>query len=166
MVCQHQEIQPLFSSEFRQFTVELWARPETPVTGADQIICERPLMIDQGNLMGLPSDLRVNFRVGIDAEGRPFAGYHGSGSDLIFVEAKATQATPLATNEWVHLAATYGGRFTTEGYWDGALRLYINGEMLAERAVNGAITQADIRDRGTILGGLAGTVDNLPQWFS
>jgi hypothetical protein len=113
--------------EFRQFTVELWARPEDPASGSDQILVERPIYVDQGNIMGLPSDLRLNFRIGVDADGLAYAGYHGAGSDLIFVEAKASPLTPLVEGEWAHLAATYGGAYTVEGYWEGELRLYING---------------------------------------
>jgi len=117
--------------DFRQFTVEAWARPQNPASGVEQIVIERPMEIPQGNIMGLPADVRVNFRVGIDATGRPYAGYHGAGSDLIFTEAKAPATAVLPADQWTHLAAVYGGDFTASGYWEGELRLYVNGNLAA-----------------------------------
>jgi len=117
--------------EFRTFTVEAWIRPENPVSGAQQVVVERPMIYPQGNPQGDPSVVRVNFRMGIDADGRPFAGYHGAGDDIIFREAKAAPQGVLLPNNWVHLACTYDGFYTVDGYWVGALTLYVNGIIAA-----------------------------------
>lgn len=145
-------------TDFRQFTVEVWTRPQNPTSGVDQIIVERPMTVPQGNTMGLPFGVRVNFRVGLDANGRPYAGYHGSGEDLIFVEATADSPAPLPADQWTHLAATYGGDFTASGYWEGELRLYVNGNLAAatpssEIPVNGWFggLEPDVVNYGFIL---------------
>ena len=105
----------------RNWMVEAWVRPENPVSGLDQIIVERPLLVENGNPMGWPTSLRYNFRLGIDATGVPFTEYTGAGFDTLNVNARAVGGV-LAPNAWVHLAASYNGLTKR-------LELYINGEL-------------------------------------
>jgi hypothetical protein len=85
-------------------------------------------MMEQGNPMDLTPGIRVNFRLGINADGAPFAGYHGVGKQLIFVKAQADPGRAIRTNEWTHLAATYQYQSATN---HGMLILYINGQAVA-----------------------------------
>ncbi|NQU38887.1 MAG: matrixin family metalloprotease [Lentisphaerae bacterium] len=110
----------------REFTVEAWANPLMPAKGTRQVIVERPFLLAQGNPDDLSARIRLNFRIGLDASGRPFAAYNGSGSQGVFVEALAGPNWALASNEWTHLAATYA--FQTPGQ-PGRLRLYVNGQL-------------------------------------
>ncbi len=112
------------SSRLINFTVETWIRPANPASGAHQIIIERPIEIENGNPMGWPEQIRVNFRLAIDPAGYPYIGYNGSGYDALFVEAKATGANVLPANEWTHLAGTYDAT-------NNMLKLYKNGELVA-----------------------------------
>ncbi len=108
--------------DFREFCVEAWVRPDNPRTGIPQVIVERPSFVPNGNPMGYPSGIRLNFRLGLDGEGRPFVGYHGAGYDAIYVEAKAPGEQALAPNLWYHLAGVYDGT-------NHELTLYINGQV-------------------------------------
>ena len=110
----------------RTFTVESWVRPIEPASGAQQVIVERPCMVPQGNPMDLSSGVRLNFRIGLDGDGIPFAAYNGSGTQLIFVEAKAAPEFKLLPDQWTHLAATYELQTPDE---HGRLTLYVNGEL-------------------------------------
>ena len=140
--------------ELRLFTLEAWTRPVNPVSGADQVVLERPVMYPMGNLMGAAAGLRVNFRMGIDENGRPFVVYNGAGLNVIFVEAKAPATIALPANQWTHMAASYGGAYQTDGQWVGALNLYINGDLAASTA------SSEIPANGWF-GGL-GTGTNIP----
>lgn len=113
---------------FRSFTVESWVRPISPASGTRQVILERPCRVPQGNPMNLSSGVRLNFRVGVDEDGIPFAAYNGAGRQLVYKEAKAPATLALASNEWTHLAATYQLP-TSEAH--GRLSLFVNGEMAA-----------------------------------
>lgn len=114
------------------FTVELWVRPQNPVSGSRQILIEKPARISSGNIQA-GTNLRLNFRIGIEADGRPFAEYTGSGETPLLVNASTTASGVLAEDAWVHLAATYNG---------AELRIFVNGEMMGavpsgERPANG-----------------------------
>lgn len=109
-------------NELKQFTVEMWVRPENPASGSEQILIERvgldPVNPDMGT--------RANFRMGLDAAGRPFAGFNGAGVQNLFEEALASQSAALDSNKWYHVACTYDGQYVGET-WTGYLRLYVNG---------------------------------------
>lgn len=107
---------------FRNFSVEAWVRPANPATGEEQVIVERPGSIPIGNPLGYPNGIRLNFRLGLDANGCPFVGYNGAGFDTLFVEAKAGPQLALTANRWTHLAGVYDGV-------NGRLILYVNGQM-------------------------------------
>ncbi|MEI6515407.1 MAG: FG-GAP-like repeat-containing protein, partial [bacterium] len=108
--------------QMRTFTVEAWVRPANPISGAEQVIVERPGFVADGNGLGYSSGIRLNFRLGLDANGCPFVGYDGGGYDPIFVEAKAGISLALKANQWAHLAGVYDGEA-------GKLFLYVNGQM-------------------------------------
>jgi len=143
----------------RQFTVEAWVRPTNPQSGRVQTIVERPISVPNGNVMGFPSGLRLNFRLGIDGGGLPFIRYDGSGFDPLFVEAKAPMERGLTPDEWTHLAGVYDGQ-------KHQLNLYINGILAdttpsAERPCNGFIPG---RDADLFLGApivIGATEDNV-----
>lgn len=118
--------------EFRTFSVELWAKIANPTSGVEQVLVERAGFHPEGN--SDPPDamqLLVNFRMGIEPDGRPYVKYDGREADLIFKEARATADGVLEADRWYHLAATYGGRFLSTGQWAGTLTLYIDGEPAA-----------------------------------
>ncbi len=110
------------ADDFLTFTVEAWVRPHNPTSGVEQIIIERPGMVPQGNIMGLAPGLRDNFRMGLTADGRPYARYDGSGQDVIFVEAAAQSPSILKPDQWAHLAMTYDGSI---------LKLFVDGQLAA-----------------------------------
>ncbi len=113
------------------FTVECWMRAETPVTGVRQTLVERPALVEQGHHQLPAAAVVVNFRLGLDGDGRPFASYNGSQVPFLFVEAKASAQGAVVPNRWYHLAATYGGAFRADGQWTGLLTLYVDGEEAA-----------------------------------
>jgi hypothetical protein len=57
---------------FRLFTVEAWVRSIQPAAGHEQVIVERPSVLPNGNPLGYPESVRVNFRLALDPLGRPF----------------------------------------------------------------------------------------------
>lgn len=116
------------TTDLREFTVEAWARPEAPQLGREQTILERPFMLPQGNPMQLEPGIRVNFRLGINGNGQPFAAYNGLGRQLIYAEPTSATQWVSQSNEWIHVAATY--QFQTPDR-HGRLKLYINGELAA-----------------------------------
>ena len=111
-------------NQMRMFTVEAWVRPSNPISGTEQVILERPGFVANGNPMGYPSGIRLNFRLGLDPNGCPFVGYNGGGFDSLFVEAKSGTALALKANQWTHLAGVYDGE-------NSRLILYVNGQMAA-----------------------------------
>ncbi len=103
---------------FLYFTVECWAKPESPEKNGLQTIVERAIYTDPAN----PADenyLRKNFLIGIQGNGtsgRWYAKFDSTGTDLL--SAEEISDGPLATTNWTHVALSY----------DGAnLCLYING---------------------------------------
>ncbi|MBT3192234.1 MAG: hypothetical protein HN341_06735, partial [Verrucomicrobia bacterium] len=116
------------TTDLREFTVEAWARPEVPQMGRQQVIVERPFYLPEGNPMLLDWGLRLNFRLGLNANGQPFAAYNGLGSQLIFAEPESETQWIARSNEWVHIAATYEFQTTNQ---HGRLKLYIDGELAA-----------------------------------
>ena len=120
------------------FTIEAWVRPANPQKGDMQVIMERTMAIPNGNIMGFPEGNRLNFRLALDAAGRPFVAYTGLGYDALYVEAKAPAINVLEANRWYHLAGVYDGTAKR-------LYLYIDGQMRAsvasaERPANGWFT--------------------------
>ena len=149
--------------DLTSFTIEAWVKPSRPAKGEMQVILERPMHVPNGNIMGYPEGNRRNFRLALDADGRPLVAYNGLGYDALYVEAKAPSAFALQTNEWVHLAGVYDGAA-------GRLYLYIDGEMRAsvasaERPANGWYTgnPAFVFSAPIVLG----AADNNPDgWVS
>jgi len=117
--------------ELRTFTVEAWARPQNSRSGRTQVVTEKGGIVPQGNVMGWPSAYRANYKVGIDPDGRPFAGYHGSAADIQFVEAKASPGGSFLNDRWYHVATTYDGSYMADGHFVGLLKLYVDGEIVS-----------------------------------
>lgn len=94
-------------------TLTAWVRPRA--------LSERAAVVVKARPAGIAYALYV-----ADGPGRPPAGYvHVQGADLGVV---GTTALPL--DQWTHLALTYDG---------SALRLYVDGALVATRAASGAI---------------------------
>ncbi len=130
-------------NDLTEFTVEAWIKSVNPASGSLQVIIERPVWIPKGNTMPSPDGsptspegLRRNFRLAIDADGKPLVSYTGAGFDgLEYQDVIAKSIHPLASNQWQHLSGVYNGT-------QKKLYLYVNGEMrasipAAERPVNG-----------------------------
>ena len=113
------------STAMENWTVELWVRPEIAARGVSQVLIERPFELPANNPAGAPPDtIRLNFRLGLDPEGKPFAEYDGSGYDPDTVNPRVVGSTVLPDNTWTHLAASYDGGLN----W---LILYVNGVRVA-----------------------------------
>jgi len=135
----------LVASGGDQYTVELWLRPSAAAGP---------------HSLSLPVQVVGQQATDGDAKGsisctNGTVGFMFSTVDQMPHALYVSQAAPY--DEWTHVAGVYDG---------SAMFVYVNGTLQAEAAVTGAITRADIRGRGTILGGLAGTVDVLDQWFT
>lgn len=96
----------------KQFTVSAWISPSATTVATERVIMERAVQVPQGNPIGLPADIRLNFRLGIDARGHPFASYHASGMQLTEVRVSSPSNT-LSVGGWTHLAGRYDGQNLT-----------------------------------------------------
>ncbi len=114
-------------NQLRSWTVELWVRSEEPVspTGERQIIIERPLRGQPTDPMPAPELVRRTFRVGLEADGRPFAEYNNMGNELLSENVTGTGWT-LQTNVWYHIAAVLDGD-------NSQFSLYVNGLLAARK---------------------------------
>ncbi len=112
-------------NQLRSWTVELWVRPEQPVSGARQILIERPVQVWSTDPMPAPELVRRTFRVGLEADGRPFAEYNNSGNDVLTETIRGTGYI-LQPNQWYHIASTLDGV-------NKQFSIYINGIMVARK---------------------------------
>ncbi len=117
-------------TEFRDFTVEAWARPENPKAGHGQVIVDRSFLMPQGSFLGGPG-LRHNFQLGIDAQGLPYATYDNAEGSPITASPVASASSVMRANEWAHLACTFDGHYDSRSNWVGALQLYKDGNLVA-----------------------------------
>ncbi|NCD21877.1 MAG: VWA domain-containing protein [Spartobacteria bacterium] len=156
-------------NDLNEFTVEAWVRSAQPAKGAMQVVVERPVKIPNGNIMGHPEGVRRNFRLALDADGKPLASYTGAGFDgLEYLDVEAKSSFALEADRWYHLAAVY----------DGAQRklfLYVDGQMRGsiastERPINGWTTgnPAWVFDAPLVVGAAdrkpEGRVSGTPIW--
>lgn len=103
----------------RTWAVELWFKPEQVATGARQILIERPVPFERGDPLPITENIRRNFRLGIDEDGRLFVEYDNDGNDLLTRRAKADQVL-LTDGKWYHVAGVFDGT---------QLKLYIDGQL-------------------------------------
>jgi hypothetical protein len=98
---------------FRSFTVELWARPE--VTNTAQVLIERAFYYGPSDASTPGLYVRRNFRIGIAADGRVYAGYDNAGADAHDPHTSTVMAygNQMIPNQWVHIAARMSGREQT-----------------------------------------------------
>lgn len=107
----------LAESAAARFTVCGWVQP-AEFANEERVVVERALWVPE--LTGEARTCRLNYRLGMSADGLPYVGYHQPGYGAVFVKAAATNS--LKAGAWVHLAGSYDG--------DG-LRLYVNGKMVS-----------------------------------
>ena len=152
---------------FRSFTVELWARPE--VTNSHQVLIERGFYYGPSDISTPAEYVRRNFRVGIAADGRVYAGFDNPGADTHDPHTSTVMAygSQVAPNEWLHVAARMDGKNQT-------FTLFVNGEIrnVVETALipaNGVLlvrddVEGDIRQISYITGSLVlGAANNQPD---
>jgi len=150
------------------FTVSAWIAVDGTTSPADRVIIERAVMVPSGNPISFPSGSRINFRLGIDQQGHPFASFHGNSHDPIEYKAIAESET-LVDGQWTHLAAEYDFPY---------LKLFMNGHLvrtneIGELACNGwfgsALSRLCFPGTITIGAGNAdptGVTTNLNSFFS
>ena len=90
---------------FKQFTVEAWARPENAASGKDQYIVSRAVYCSGSSLVNPEAQVRLDFALGLDGNGRAFAEIMNS----VDVSYRITVATNVLDNIWTHLSATFDG---------------------------------------------------------
>lgn len=134
----------------RSWTVEAWIRPENPVSGSRQIVLERPVAWIHGSTMPHFEGVRRTFRLGIEADGAPFAEFDNGGTEALVEHAKAANF-PLTANQWYHLAASYDGV-------KKHLNLYLDGRLVATKATSAVPYTGFVA--GTIEGGTIQTAPN------
>lgn len=105
---------------FRSFTVEFWTRPE--VVNRDQILIERPIVYGPSDLSTTGNVVRLNFRVGIAADGRVYALFQNAGVHDDHTGRSVAYGRVLNADEWVHIAARMDGAA-------GKFELFINGQV-------------------------------------
>ncbi len=120
----------------RQFTVEAWIKPED--ISRKQVILERACWYGASTLSNNMAQVRANFLLGIDAEGRLYGLYDTS--DAIPSEsydgAAKVLGLELEKDAWTHVAMTFDG---------AKLDLYMNGTVVASEPTtaipaNGIVT--------------------------
>ncbi len=104
----------------RKFTVEAWIRPDG--MAQEQTILARVSDYPNSTLSNALHQVRANFRIGLDAEGRVFGQFDSSdavesGSANGFGTV-TVRGSVLDAETWSHIALTYNG---------SALVLYVNG---------------------------------------
>lgn len=117
----------------RQFTAEAWICPED--VSRDQVVLERVCYYGADSISNSVSRLRVNFRIGIMADGRVYGQFDtsaavesGSGDGSTFVVGGA-----LTANKWTHVAVAYDGK-TFSLYVDGR---FVKGTVSSQIPANG-----------------------------
>ena len=107
------------------FTVSAWVAVDSATSPACRVIIERAVMVPSGNPIAFPVGARLNFRLGIDQQGHPFASIQGSGFDSIECKIIAESET-LGGGQWTHMAVEYDFPY---------LKLYMNGHLVRTNAV-------------------------------
>ena len=107
---------------FRSFTVELWARPE--VTNSHQVLVERAFYYGPSDASTPSVYVRRNFRIGIAADGRVYAGFDNAGADTHDPHTSTVMVygNRLTPGQWVHIAARMSGK-------DQSFTLFVDGEI-------------------------------------
>jgi uncharacterized protein (DUF2141 family) len=145
----------------RSFTVEAWVKPINPTSGTNQVIVERPVKRADSNPLlpglSLAPGVRLNFRLAIRGDGKPYVEYTGSGWESEYREQVLVGSSVLTTN-WTHLAATYQVMANTNANQGGTLTLFVNG------VVAGRIHSSLLPATGAYyLGGSFITIDGAPM---
>ena len=89
----------------RQFTVEVWIKPERLNAEHEQVILERVANYGPSTLANGMPVIRANFRLGLRTDNHIFAECEGSTAD----SSTARLVGPELKQEWTHVAFTYDG---------------------------------------------------------
>jgi len=103
---------------FRSFTVELWVRPED--VSRDQVLIERPIVYGASDLSTTSDVVRVNFRLGIAADGRVYGLFQNAGGQDAQTGVVEAYGRKLSAGVWWHIAAKMDGSA-------GLFKLFVNG---------------------------------------
>ena len=95
----------------KHFTVEAWVKPTA--TSTKQYIVSRAINKGGWDLFNTNSVIRLNFAIGIAANGKVFAEFDSSTDGTAYAEGSA-----ISAGKWTHVAATYDGSI---------LRVIVNG---------------------------------------
>jgi len=106
---------------FRSFTVELWARPETVISPAGQVLIERPVIYGASDLSTPTYLTRLNFRIGIAPDGRVYAMYQNAGAHDAHTGEVVAYGRVLTANEWVRIVARMDAQ-------EGTFQLFVDQE--------------------------------------
>lgn len=140
-ICYHYD-----TATFNSYTVELWAYPED--VSRDQVLIERPVLYPMSDASTTAEVVRVNFRIGISADGRVYGMYNNHGSHDEESGVVYAYGPQIEQDAWTHIALSLDGSA-------GQLLLYINGELQTTTitelpAANGVINQTLNPDSGTL----------------
>ena len=111
---------------FHSWTVQMWVKPDRVTHTDRQILIERPVFWLQKDTMPSFEMVRRTFRLGLEANGRPFVEFDNGGTEALTEKAVA-DITGVATTNWMHIAATMDGV-------EKRLSLYVDGELVASRS--------------------------------
>ena len=111
----------------RQFTAEAWILPED--LSRDQVVLERASRYTSSTLSNFNYQVRVNFRIGIKADGRVFGQFDTSDAvpSGVGIGSPTVVGTVPDEGKWVHVALTFDGK---------ELKLYQNGHVSARAATS------------------------------
>ncbi|HPW75865.1 MAG TPA: PKD domain-containing protein, partial [Kiritimatiellia bacterium] len=112
-------VAPVREYSLRSFTVELWACPER--VDRHQVLIERPVIYPPSDSSTSGNVVRLNFRIGIKADGRVYAMFQNAGIHDQPTGVAEVSGRMLTANEWVHIAVRMDGQ-------EGTLKLYLNDE--------------------------------------
>ncbi|MBP5509294.1 MAG: hypothetical protein J6Z49_00075 [Kiritimatiellae bacterium] len=142
---------------FLEFTAELWARPE--VVNREQVLLERPVVYPGSDASTGAHRVRVNFRIGIKADGRVYAMFQNAGGHDTESGEMIAYGPVLTANEWTHIACVRDGS-------KGSFTLYVNGvpykkiatELMPANGLLSTVFNVDAGDVATGTGSVPGYI--------
>lgn len=110
----------------RSFTASAWVSVSESTSSVDRVVVERSSLVPSGDPRTFPPETRLNFQLGINPQGYPFARYQGAGEPSIIYGVVASTETVKA-NRWTLLATTFEFPY---------LKLYQNGLLIQTKLIS------------------------------